>query len=179
MNEAALTQVVEPALADHGLELDRLDIVRAGKRSVVRITVDGDGPEGRGPLLDDIAEASRAVSAALDASPVTGSTPYTLEVSTRGVSAPLTAAKHFRRNTGRLVRIVRTDGTVVEDRITGVDTDSEHGDRVLLAGVSVPLADIKKAVVQVEMNRPVDSSDADDADADDPDADDSDTSEED
>lgn len=105
MQEAKLVAVIEPILAEHGLELDSLDVTRMGKRSVLRITVDGDGPKGRGPLLDDIASASSAVSAALDASPAVGDNPYTLEVSSRGVSKPLVEPKHYRRNAGRLVKL--------------------------------------------------------------------------
>ena len=75
----------------------------AGKRRVVRIFLDGDGPQGRGPSLDEIADATRAISRELDDAPAMGSRPWTLEVSSRGVSRPLTEAKHYRRNTGRLI----------------------------------------------------------------------------
>ncbi|MGI3781982.1 MAG: ribosome maturation factor RimP, partial [Janthinobacterium lividum] len=68
MRDAAIEAVVIPVLGDYGLELDALEVMPAGKRRVVRIVVDGDGPKGRGPLLDDIASASRAVSDALDGS---------------------------------------------------------------------------------------------------------------
>lgn len=151
MQEQALIEVVGPVLAEHGLELDALSIGSVGKRAVVRVTVDGDGPEGRGPLLDDIAEASQAVSAALDASPVTGDKPYTLELSSRGVSKPLTEAKHFRRNTGRLVKLTFEDRAVT-GRIIGADDESVTVDD---AGTTTqyPLADVRKAVVQIEMNR--------------------------
>ena len=149
MNEQAITQAIEPVLASHGLELDRLEIVPAGRRSVVRVTVDGDGPHGRGPLLDDIAAASRDISAALDAAD-TGRQPYTLEVSSRGTSRPLTEPKHFRRNVTRLVRIVLAGGEVAEGRIAGADDVGV----LLEPGRRVEYADIVKATVQVELNRP-------------------------
>lgn len=169
MNEAAIRAAIEPVLARHELELDRLDIVPAGSRSVVRITVDGDGPKGRGPLLDDIASASRDISETLDEMP-TGSRPYTLEVSSRGTSSPLTDIKHFRRNTGRLVHIVRTDAQVVDGRITGVDEDATT---VLLdAGQRVALDEVRKATIKVELNRPADPELDDDLGPDELDADD-------
>lgn len=175
MNEAAIRAVIEPVLARHGLELDRLDIVPAGSRSVVRVTVDGDGPKGRGPLLDDIASASRDISEALDEAP-TGNRPYTLEVSSRGTSSPLTEPKHYRRNTGRLVHIVRTDGQVVDGRITGIDDDGTPA--VLLDnGQRVALDEVRKATIKVELNRPADPeldddlTDGDDSDDDDSDGD--------
>ena len=61
MQESQLAAVIEPILAEHGLELDRLDVTPIGKRSVLRVTIDGDGPEGRGPSLDEIADATRAI----------------------------------------------------------------------------------------------------------------------
>ncbi|MDR1511867.1 MAG: ribosome maturation factor RimP, partial [Propionibacteriaceae bacterium] len=66
MQANALRTVVEPVLGVHGLELEALTVQKAGSRDIVRVTVDGDGPSGRGPDLDDIARASRAVSQALD-----------------------------------------------------------------------------------------------------------------
>lgn len=154
MQEAQLVAVIEPVLAEHGLELDSLVVTRMGRRSVLRITVDGDGPRGRGPLLDDIAAASSALSAALDASPAVGDNPYTLEVSSRGVSKPLTEPKHFRRNAGRLVTL-----WLAEEEMTGrIVSAADDGVLVEVNGAeqSVALAEIKKAVVQVEMNRTVD-----------------------
>lgn len=153
MQESQIAQVIEPILKDHGLELDRLDVTPIGKRSVLRVTVDGDGPDGRGPLLDDIAAASSAISVALDESPAVGSAPYTLEVSTRGISKPLTEPRHFRRNAGRLVKLSLGDGQVT-GRIVAL---TDAGLEVDVEGkpLTVPLADIDKAVVQVEMNRPV------------------------
>lgn len=157
MQEAKLVAVIDPILAQHGLELDSLDVTRMGKRSVLRLTVDGDGPKGRGPLLDDIARASSAISAELEEHPAVGNHPYTLEVSSRGITKPLTEPKQFRRNTTRLVKLWLSEEEVT-GRINGVDEES-----VLLevAGAerAVAFADISKAVVQVEMNRPLDDED--------------------
>lgn len=151
MQESELAAVIEPILEQHGLELDRLDVTPIGKRSVLRITVDGDGPGGRGPLLDDIAAASSAISMALDESPAVGQRPYTLEVSSRGVSKPLTEPKHFRRNTGRLVKLWLADGETI-GRIVGAADDAVTLE-VDGAERQVPLAEVSKAVVQVELNR--------------------------
>lgn len=153
MQVSELATVIEPILTQHGLELDQCDVTLVGKRRVVRITVDGDGPNGRGPLLDDIAQASSAVSAALDASaPGLGDVPYTLELSSRGVSTPLTHPKHFRRNRGRLLKVwldeAQTLGRIVEATDDEVILDVDGTRRPLKLGV------IKKAVVQVELNRP-------------------------
>ena len=151
MQESQIVRVIEPILEAHGLELDRLDVTPIGKRSVLRVTVDGDGPEGRGPLLDDIAAASSAISIALDESTAVGKAPYTLEVSTRGVSKPLTEAKHFRRNRDRLVKL-----WVGDEQVVGrIEDASEEAVTLDVDGAtrSFELGSIQKAVVQVEMNR--------------------------
>lgn len=152
MQDPRLRELIEPILTSAGLELDALDVTPAGRRRLVRVTVDGDGPNGRGPLLDDISEASRLISDALDAGDVMGDQPFTLEVTSRGVAKPLTQAKHYRRNAGRLVALDVADGRVV-GRIRGVD-----GDVVTLdvdgTDRAIALADVTRAVVQVEMNPP-------------------------
>ncbi len=161
MNVARLRALLEPVLADRGLELDDLVIVGAGARSILRITVDGDGPQGRGPLLDEVADATRAVSDALDESDATGSQPYVLEVSSRGVGAPLTKPAHWRRNTGRLVAVTLIDGTKVTGRIAAVG-EAEATLSVDGAPQTLPYSDVRRAAVQVELNRPLDP-DIDDA----------------
>ena len=153
MNVAALRALLEPVLADRGLELDDLVVVGAGSRSVLRISVDGDGPKGRGPLLDEVADATRAVSDALDESDLTGTQAYVLEVSSRGVGAPLIKSAHWRRNTGRLVLVTRADGSRLTGRITattdtGVTLSGDGAEAV------VAFSDVKRAAVQVELNRP-------------------------
>lgn len=152
MQDTELTRLVEPILAEAGLELDSLEVTPIGKRRLLRITVDGDGPVGRGPLLDDISAASMRISAALDASDAVGNAPYTLEVSSRGVGAPLTESKHYRRNRGRLVKL-----SLAEEGLTARILDVT--DDVVRLGIDgaereIPLGDIRKAVVQVELNPP-------------------------
>jgi ribosome maturation factor RimP len=153
MNVAALRALLEPVLADRGLELDDLVVVGAGSRSVLRISVDGDGPKGRGPLLDEVADATRAVSDALDESELTGTQSYVLEVSSRGVGAPLTKPAHWRRNTGRLVLVTHADGARLTGRITAT-TDTGVTLTVDGAEAVVAFSDVKRAAVQVELNRP-------------------------
>jgi len=185
MRDQAIEAVVGPVLEGFGLELDALEVVPAGKRRVVRLVVDGDGPKGRGPLLDDIASASRAVSDALDSSTAMGQAAYTLEVSSRGVGRPLTEEKHWRRNRGRLVKVSLADGTEVTGRIVAAAPDAV---RLEVAGAEreVAYAEVAKALVQVELNRRLDDDeddetevdlDAEDADDDEDDADDADDDE--
>ena len=154
MEPATVTSLVAPVVASCGLEVDRVDVLPAGKRRVVRIFLDGDGPEGRGPSLDEIADATRAISKVLDDAPAMGSQPWTLEVSSRGVSRPLTEEKHFRRNVGRLVALTteseRLTGRIVavaDGRLT-LDVEGEQR--------TVPLQQIDKAQGKLELNRSLD-----------------------
>lgn len=149
MDERVLASLFEDAVAALGLEIDDIEVATSGKRQVLRVCVDGDGPRGTGPTMDDIADATRAISQALDESEADGSQPYTLEVSSRGVSRPLVRPAHYRRNKNRLVKITLPDETIV-GRIKSSDEDSVELD---VAGAlrAVQFADISKALIQVEM----------------------------
>ncbi|MGJ6981173.1 ribosome maturation factor RimP [Aestuariimicrobium soli] len=181
MIDTRLIEVVEPALAAHGLELDDLEVIPAGRRSVLRITVDGDGPQGRGPLLDDISAATLSISAVLDEIDAMNGA-YTLEVSSRGTGRPLTESKHYRRNLTRLVKVTLASGTSMTGRIVAVDGDqvtlevtpeSVKGNRNPKPVThQLSIAEITKALVQVEMNRSIDDYDVDDLPDEDDEADD-------
>jgi ribosome maturation factor RimP len=146
--------VLTPVLAQFDLELEAVEVIPAGKRQLLRVVVDGDGATGTGPLLDDLAEASKALSAALDSSDAVGGSAYTLEVSTRGVARPLERPAHWRRNRGRLVRVTTNDGATVTGRILESDDQTARLD-VDGRPQAVTLADVSKALVQVELNRRV------------------------
>jgi ribosome maturation factor RimP len=131
-----------------GLDLEAVELTAAGKRSVLRIAVDGDD----GVTLDDIADAARTVSEALDATDVMGEQAYTLEVTSRGVDRPLTLPRHWRRNADRLVKVTTTSGETLTGRITASGEDSATLD---VDGVAREVAydEVAKALVQVEFNR--------------------------
>ena len=134
-----------------GLDLEAVDLSRAGKRSVLRVAVDKDG----GVDMDDIAAATGEVSRVLDDSDPMGNNPYTLEVSSPGVDRPLTLPRHWRRNAGRLVKVTLTDGDSLVGRIGSVDDD---GADIAVEGGSARLdfGDVAKARIQIEFKRPVD-----------------------
>jgi ribosome maturation factor RimP len=131
-----------------GLDLEAVDLSRAGKRSVLRVAVDKDG----GVDMDDIAAATVEVSRVLDDSDAMGNSAYTLEVSSPGVDRPLTLPRHWRRNAGRLVKVSLADDTEVTGRI--VDTD-ETGAGLDVDGTArrVDFADVTRARIQIEFKR--------------------------
>jgi ribosome maturation factor RimP len=140
-------------LADQGLDVEAVEVTPAGKRRVLRVAVDKDG----GVTLDDVADATRAVSDVLDASDVMGEMPYTLEVTSRGVDRPLTLPRHWRRNADRLVKVTLVDGGTVTGRITTSDDDGATLD-VDGSPRELSYADVAKALVQIEFNRKSDKS---------------------
>lgn len=147
-----IASLLAPLLEELDLDLEAVDVVPAGKRRLLRVVVDGDGDNGRGPTLDDIAEATKTISAALDAADVTGASPYTLEVSSRGVARPLELPRHWRRNTTRLVALSTTSG----EQLTGRIRSAGEGSVVLAVDDEqreLSYAEIAKAHVQVELNR--------------------------
>jgi ribosome maturation factor RimP len=156
-----LAGVLSGPLSASGLDLEAVELTVAGRRRVLRVAVDQDG----GVTLDDIAEATREVSRVLDSSDVMGSQPYTLEVTSPGIDRPLVLPRHWRRNTGRLVKATLTDGRVVTGRI--VDSDGTRAVLEIQDDASrpgqqkppkveqqeVPFAAVAKAKVQIEFNR--------------------------
>jgi ribosome maturation factor RimP len=146
-----LRGLAEPVVADVGLDLEELAVTRAGRRFVVRVTVDGDG----GVTHDDLTDVARGLSAAFDAAEESGgeitSAAYTLEVSSPGVDRPLTLPRHGRRNVGRLVAVRAGDRTIT-GRVTAADEASVTFD-VDGASRTVPLDELGPGRVQVEFTR--------------------------
>ncbi|HET7066053.1 MAG TPA: ribosome maturation factor RimP [Nocardioides sp.] len=147
-DSSRIHEALREPLSDLGLDLEAVELTPAGKRRVLRIAVDKDG----GVTLDDIAEATRAVSQELDGGDLMGEQAYTLEVTSRGVDRPLTEPRHWRRNHDRLVRTSLADGSQVTGRITDSD---DLGVTLDLSGTPRRLqyAEIGSAQVQIEFNR--------------------------
>lgn len=139
---------LDPVVTAAGYDLEDVAVSAAGRRSVVRVVVDRDG----GVDLDAVADVTRVVSAALDATDVLGDAPYTLEVSSPGVDRPLTAARHWRRAVGRLVRVSLAAGESLCARVVSADDDAVTFD-VDGTPRRVPLGELGAGRVQVEFHR--------------------------
>lgn len=166
---ARVRAVVEPVVLGSDLVLEDLEVTSAGRRSVVRVTIDLDEDAVGSLDLDTLAEVSRRVGAALDAAdPVHGE--YTLEVSTPGTSRPLTEARHFTRARTRLVRLRLRTGAEVVGRLRDVAAGAlELGpvEPATLRDVAgdptfIPLADVASGQVEVELSRTGSADDLDD-----------------
>ena len=143
-----LIEELTPPLLASGFDLEAVEVTPAGRRRLLRIAVDKDG----GVTMDEIAEATKQVSALLDSSDAMGEQPYTLEVTSPGVDRPLTLPRHWRRNAGRLVKVDLAAGGSLTGRILGADEDgcdleTAEGTR------TVTFAEVGRARIQVEFNR--------------------------
>lgn len=130
---ALLKDLAQQAAATHGLTVESVSLAPAGRRRALVIVVDTDisgldPSDTSSPVaavdLDAVAEVTIEVSAALDDSDIMGETPYTLEVSSRGVGRPLEKFEQFRRNVGRKLRVTHAAGA---SGAAGSDPDSEPG----------------------------------------------------
>jgi ribosome maturation factor RimP len=157
---------VEGPLGGLGLLVEDVAVTPAGRRRLVRIWIDrvlpdeGETTTVTEPLsLDEVADATRVVSDALDATDAMGEEPYTLEVTSPGVDRPLTQPRHFRRNVSRLLAVTPTDGEPVAGRLVragedGLVLEVPATKKAPASTVELPYEDVAKAVVQVEFSRP-------------------------
>lgn len=161
--EDRILTLIEPVIAP--LVADEVKVTPAGRRRVVRIAVDRPTDEtavvdtASEPMsLDEIAEATRAVSTALDDSTALGEQPYTLEVTSSGVGRPLTRPRHYQRGVGRLVVIARPGVDDLRGRITAAGPDSvvvtvPATKKTPETTHTVAYADIARAHIDVEFSR--------------------------
>src|SRR3954453_5538496 len=145
-----LAEELTAPIGQLGLDLEAVDLTSAGKRRVLRGAIDKDG----GVTMADIADATREVSRVLDETDLMGEQAYTLEVSSPGVDRPLTRPRHWRRNTGRLVKVKLREGEPTTGRIRGPD---QAGAVLEVDGTErrVEYAEVQKAKIQIELNKEI------------------------
>ena len=147
-----ITELISPALQQAGYFLEDVNLVTPGQHRIVTVIVDGESALN----LDQVTVASKLVSELMDEATFMGETPFTLEVTSPGIDRPLTLPRHFAKNVTRLLKVTKTDGEVVTGRIAS-NTDADVTLTVAVKKetkeVVVALADIKRAVVEIEFNR--------------------------
>ncbi|MCC9178854.1 ribosome maturation factor RimP [Arthrobacter sp. zg-Y750] len=155
-----LKQYLAPTVEMQDLFLEDIEIKMAGAHRTVHVVVDLPETQVGGVSLDRISAAAQAISEAMDNDPHDDGSPYNLEVSSPGVSRPLTEPRHWRRNVTRMVSVSVVNGDDVMGRIVSVDDDgitlipelpvkkgmkAKQGDPLHL-----PFANIRKGRVEVE-----------------------------
>ncbi|AVZ75618.1 ribosome maturation factor RimP [Streptomyces lunaelactis] len=152
-----LRGLLEPLVSAAGLDLEEIEVSRAGKRRMLRIIVDSE----EGATLDACAELSRAISGKLDETDAMGEGEYVLEVSSPGADRPLTQHRHYERAVGRLVKLQLNDEGTAGELVARILTVDDEGLDLEVPGVKgrkptarrVAFADIAKARVEIEFNR--------------------------
>lgn len=152
-----IQSALQPKAEAAGVDVEGVIVRESGATLSVRVLVDRDGGVGISELGDLTESFGEVVE------PVVGEADWSFEVSSPGVDRPLTLPRHWRRNAGRLVEIVYTDGNAETGRIVEV---SEEGVRLeplqqRAKGVrpkagtikEVRLDDVRSAIIQVEFNR--------------------------
>jgi ribosome maturation factor RimP len=130
-----------------------VEVVISGNRTQKKILVVVDGD--RGVTIDDCARLSRALSSTLDQENLMQED-YTLEVSTPGVDHPLKLRRQYKKNVGRMFKLVLTDKQIERGKLTGL-TEEEiqleqaygEGKKKELKTIRIPFSRIEKALVQV------------------------------
>lgn len=112
-----LQEFLRPTVEEHRLLLEDVEVRIAGSHRTVHVVVDLPDDTAGGVSLDTISEVSQSLSSAMEADPHDDGRPYNLEVSSPGVSRPLTEPRHWRRNAGRIVALQLVDGDQFEGRL--------------------------------------------------------------
>jgi ribosome maturation factor RimP len=147
-----ISELVTPAVSDQGFYLEDVHVATPGSHRIVTCIVDGDVSLN----LDQVTSVSRVISELLDEAVFMGEAPFTLEVTSPGVDRPLTQPRHFAKNVDRLLKIIKLDGSEVTGRIlsnTDLDVTLSVSVKKETTEQTVPLAEIKRAVVEIEFNR--------------------------
>jgi ribosome maturation factor RimP len=146
-----IAELAGPAAQSAGMILDGVDVSKAGSRIRVLVTVDLPDDAIGAAELDTVAEASRAIGAALDEANVPAGA-YVLEVSTPGTDRVLTERRHFLRARTRLVELDLTDGTQTIGRLSDVSDDTLVLDNDGGA-TRIALGDVTRGRIQVELKK--------------------------
>jgi ribosome maturation factor RimP len=142
----ALTREVADGM---GVELVDVELRGAGRRTLLRVTIDREG----GVTVGDCERFSRDLGAMLDVEDLLEES-YTLEVSSPGLDRPLKGVGDFRRHRGRLVNVSLRDKVEGRGAWTGrVEEALEDRVRLSVDGRSIEIAydNILKAVLEIEI----------------------------
>ncbi len=141
--------IADPLLTDEGMELVDIEYRREARGWVLRLYIDKEG----GVTLDDCSRISQLLGRELDVEDFIF-TPYTLEVSSPGLTRPLKNERDFIRNRNRLVNVRTTDPILNRQQFKGKILEvSDNQIKLEVEGeiVSIPLANIAKANLEIEL----------------------------
>jgi len=140
--------VANPILSDEGMELVDIEYRRESKGWILRLTLDKEG----GITLDDCSRVSHEVGRSLDVEDFIQN-PYTLEVSSPGLTRPLRTEKDFMKYRHRLIKVKTVDPIEnrrqFKGRLLGV---SENRIEIESDGgiFQIPLSNVAKANLEFD-----------------------------
>ena len=144
-----IANIVAPIVDDVRLELVEIEFKPANKRWLLRIYIDKEG----GVTIDDCAYVSRELARHLDVEDII-TQPYTLEVSSPGLTRPLKKSEDFIRNKGKMCRIITREAVAGKNEFIG-EIGEATADKVEIKekiGIfSIPIYAIKKAHLEFEL----------------------------
>ncbi len=118
-----LRSLLLPVVEKHDLYLEAVEVRSAGSHRTVHVIVDLIEDSTGSLGLDVLSAVSRDLSLAMDEDPEDDGRAYDLEISSPGVSRPLTEPRHWRRNVGRLVTVTPIHGDDTTGRLLSVAAD--------------------------------------------------------
>ncbi|MBW1917031.1 MAG: ribosome maturation factor RimP [Deltaproteobacteria bacterium] len=146
---AQVTALVEPVLQAQEVELVDTEMIRAGKRWLLRLYIDKPG----GITLDECAQVSHLVGELLDVHDLIEQA-YTLEISSPGLTRALKKPADYRRYIGRLARITIRAGAgerhTFRGELLGLEDDRvkiKEGEEIH----QIPLSNIARARLDFEL----------------------------
>jgi len=143
-----LQDILLPVLQDYCLDLVEIEFKPSGKRWLLRLFIDKEG----GVTISDCENVSREFGRILDVEDVINH-PYSLEVSSPGLTRPLKKWEDFKRNEGKLCRIVTREKIEDKNEFQGTIINANE-DKVEIRGTidmyTIPIYAIKKANLEFE-----------------------------
>ena len=140
--------MVDPILLNEEMELVDIEYRRESKGWILRLYLDKEG----GVTLDDCTRVSQEVERSLDVEDFI-QTPYTLEVSSPGLTRPLKTQKDFIKYCHRLIKVKTVDPIEnrrqFKGRLLGV---SENRIEIEVDGgvFQIPLSNVAKANLEID-----------------------------
>lgn len=143
-----IKDIVAPILDERLLELVEIELRPSGKRWLLRIFIDKEG----GVTIADCEYVSRELSRVLDVEdPI--EQPYTLEVSSPGLTRSLKSREDFARFRGKKCRIITREEVGGKREFLGTIVDAA-GDEVTIeekiGRFTIPICAIKKAHLEFD-----------------------------
>jgi ribosome maturation factor RimP len=141
--------ILAPILREEDLELVEIEFRPSGKRWLLRVYID----RTRGVTIKDCEYVSRELGRILDVDD-TIEHPYTLEVSSPGLTRPLKRPEDFARSIGKTVRLVTSEPFEGRSELDGeillVDNESVEI-RGKIGVFKIPFCAIRKARLEFEL----------------------------